>query len=206
MISFHRALIFVALFAPLTTNVMSQSETPGAGATEGFREAKNYIDAAYGVAFLDGGVERLGVPFPGASFLVGRRSFFTETMFLDGEVGLAFPSIGTGKFGVGRLNPNTGKSIALGVRPYPAHLYIQFGADKGRCDGNVKPRTLRRLNRRGKDVSELLCGESTFSIEGSSWLFYQMLTGDLSTFSQPTHSWSLWSSFMVTWGHRWYLR
>ena len=57
MISFHRILIFVALFAPLTTNVMSQSETPGAGATEGFREAKNYIDAAYGVAFLDGGLK-----------------------------------------------------------------------------------------------------------------------------------------------------
>ena len=99
------------------------------------------------------------------SFLVGRRSFFSENMFLDGEVGLAFPSIGTGKFGVGRLNPNTGKSVTLGVRPYPSHLYIQFGADKGRCDGNVKPQTLRRLNRRGKDVSELLCGESTFSIE-----------------------------------------
>ena len=55
MISFHRILIFVALLAPLTTNVLSQSETPGAGATEGVREAKNYIDAAYGVAFLDGG-------------------------------------------------------------------------------------------------------------------------------------------------------
>ena len=206
MTSFHRIQIFVALLAPLTTNVMSQSETPGASATEGFREAKNYIDAAYGVAFLDGGVERLGIPFPGASFRVGRRWFFSETMFLDGEVGLAFPSIGTGKFGVGRLNPNTGKSIALGVRPYPSHLYIQFGTDKGRCDGNVKPRTLRRLNRRGKDVSELLCGETTFSIEGSAWLLYQMVTGDLSTFSQPTYTSSLWSSFMVTWGHRWYLR
>ena len=102
-------------------------------------------------------------------------------MFFDGEVGLAFPSVATGKFGVGRLNPNTGKSVTLGVRPYPSHLYIQFGTDKGRCDGNVKPRTLRRLNRRGKDISELLCGESTFSVDGSAWLFYQMLTGDTST-------------------------
>jgi len=206
MTSFHRIVIFAALLAPLSTNVLSQSETPGAGATEGVQGARNYIDASYGVAFIEGGVERLGIPFPGGSFLVGRRSFFSQNMFLDGEVGLAFPTIGTGKFGVGRLNPNTGKSITLGVRPYPSHLYIQFGADKGRCDGNVKPQTLRRLNRRGKDVSELLCGESTFSIEGSAWLFYQMLTGDLSTFSQPTYTWSLWSSFMVTWSHRWYLR
>ena len=64
MTSFHRIQIFVALLAPLSTNVMSQSEAPGVGATEGVREAKNYIDAAYGVAFLDGGVERLGDSFP----------------------------------------------------------------------------------------------------------------------------------------------
>ena len=52
MISFHRIPIFVALFAPLTTNVMSQSETPGAG---GYKLGGQNIDAAYGVAFLDGG-------------------------------------------------------------------------------------------------------------------------------------------------------
>ena len=125
-------------------------------------------------------------------------------MFLDGEVGLAFPSIGTGKFGQREANPNTGKSIAWGCVRIPHHLYIQFGTDKGRCDGNVKPRTLRRLNRRGKDVSELLCGESTFSIEGSARLLYQMVPAK---HVRPiTYASSLWSSFMVTWGHRWYLR
>lgn len=201
MTSFRRFVILPALLGGLYWPVFSQSEKPSGGATEAVREARNYIDASYGVALIEG-----VVPFPGASFLVGRQSFLTETMFFDGEVGLAFPSVATGKFGVGRLNPNTGKSVTLGVRPYPSHLYIQFGTDKGRCDGNVKPRTLRRLNRRGKDVSELLCGESTFSVEGSAWLFYQMLTGDTSTFAQPTYTLSLWSSFMVTWSHRWYLR
>ena len=63
MIAFHRILIFVALLAPLTKNVVSQSKAPGVGATEGFREAKNYIDASYGVAFLDMGGEGLE-PFP----------------------------------------------------------------------------------------------------------------------------------------------
>ena len=201
MTPFHRIVVFAALLGPLHAHVFSQIETPNAGATEGVQEARNYIDAGFGVALIDG-----GYLFPGASFLVGRRSFFTETTFLDGEVGLAFPSFATGKLGVGKLNPTTGKSVTLGVRPFPSHLYIQFGTDKGRCDGNVNPRTIRRLNRRGKDVSQLLCGESTFSIEGSAWLFEQMLTGDTNSYFSLTYGISFWSSFMVTWSHRWYLR
>ena len=52
-------------------------------------------------------------------------------MFLDGEVGLAFPSIGTGKFGVGRLNPNTGKSITLGCVRIPHTCTFSLGPTKG---------------------------------------------------------------------------
>lgn len=144
------------------------------------------------------------LPFPGASVLVGRRVFRSETMFVDGEVGLAFPSGFTGKFGVGKLDPSTGRTVTLGVRPFPSHLYIQFGKDDGRCDGDVKPRTIRRLNRRGKDVSDLLCGESTFSIEGSAFLFDKLLTGQ-SSYYGGTYEISFWSSFMVTWSRRWYL-
>ena len=140
------------------------TEAPGVGATEGVREAKNYIDASYGVAFIEGGVERLGVPFPGASFLVGRRSFFSETMFLDGEVGLCFHRSAQANLGW-VAQPQHRQIHRTGVRPYPSHLYIQFGTDS-MLRRQREPRTLRRLNRRGKDVSELLCGESTFSIEG----------------------------------------
>ena len=184
---------------------MSQSEAPGVGATEGVREAKNYIDASYGVAFIEGGVERLGVPFRGLRFSWADGRSSLKPCSSMGRWGWRFHRSAQANLGWGGSTPTPANPSHWGcVRILTSVHSIWDG--QGRCDGNVNPRTLRRLNRRGKDVSELLCGESTFSIEGSSWLFYQMLTGDLSTFSQPTHTWSLWSSFMVTWSHRWYLR
>jgi hypothetical protein len=199
MTPIHRFVFFAALLGPMHLHVFSQSETPIAIATEGVQEARNYIDASWGLALIE---ER--VPLPGASVLFGRRVFRSETMFVDGEVGLALPSVVTGKLGLGKLNPSTGRTVTLGIRPFPSHLYIQFGKDDWRCGGDVKPRTIRRLNRRGKDVSDLLCGESAFSIEGSAFLFEKLLTGQSSYYGE-TYAISFWSSFMVTWSHRWYL-
>ena len=127
MTSFHRIVIFAALLAPLSTNVLSQSETPGAGVTEGVQGARNYIDASYGW------LHDLGLEFlSGGSFLVGRRSFFSQNMFLD-EIRVGVSGDRHRQVWRWKINPNAG-SPSLGVRPYP-HLYIQFGADKGRCDG-----------------------------------------------------------------------
>ena len=191
--------ILGSLLAFLNVQILAQFE-PSLGQSNGvLQQPRNYIDAAWGLALIE---DR--VPFPGASVLVGRRWFRSETMFIDGEVGLAFPSAATGKFGVGRLNPSTGRTVTLGIRPFPSHLYIQFGKDDGRCDGDVSPRTSRRLKRRGKDVSDLLCGESTFSIEGSAYLFEKLLTGS-SSYYGGTYAASFWSAFMVVWSHRWYL-
>ena len=200
MTSFHRFFVFATLLGPLHVHVFSQSETSVAGAKEGGQEARNYIDASWGLALIEE-----SLPFPGASVLLGTRVFRSETMFVDGEMGLALPSVVTGKFGVGKLNPSTGRTVTLGIRPFPSHLYIQFGKDDGRCGGDVKPRTIRRLNRRGKDVSDVLCGESAFSIEGSAFLVEPLLTGQ-SSYYGGTYDISFWSSFMVTWSHRWYLQ
>ena len=168
-------------------------------------QAQNYIDANFGLALLDG-----ILPFPGASFLFGRRSFRSETTFLDAELGVAFPTFATCKLGIGHLNPATGRSVACGIRPFPAHVYVQLGKEDGRCADNVGPRVARRLKRRGKDPSDILCGESIVSFELSAWLLESWLHGEspwtgYSTYHSATHEISAWSTFMVTWGYRWYL-
>lgn len=169
-------------------------------------QVQNYIDANFGLAYIGGGLD---VPFPGASFLYGRRSFQTKTIFLDAELGLAAPTVATCKLGIGHLNPATGKSVSVGIRPFPSHVYVQLGKEDGRCSDNVKPRIARRLKRRGKDPSDIMCGESLVSFELSAWLLenrlqFQRLRWGRTALNE-TFAISSWSTFMITWGHRWYL-
>ena len=178
------------------------SSSPSGSSFERF--GQSYIDANLGLAFLDG-----AFPFPGASFLVGRRSFRSESTFLDAEIGLAFPSVATAKFGAGRYNPLTGRSVSAGIRPWPAHVFVQFGRDDNRCSDDVKPRVARRLKRRGKDSSDIMCGESIVSIEASAFLIESLIWSDPGNFQYrfytASHDLSMWSAFMITWSHRWYL-
>lgn len=168
------------------------------------RFGQSYLDANLGLALLDG-----AFPFPGVSFLVGRRSFRSESTFLDAEIGLAFPSVATAKFGVGRYNPATGKSVSAGIRPWPAHVFVQFGRDDNRCSEDVKPRVARRLKRRGKDPSDIMCGESIVSIEASAFFIESAIWSDPGNFQYRlytgSYELSMWSAFMITWSHRWYL-
>ena len=65
--------------------------------------------------------------FPGASFLVGKRFEQSDgNLILDMEIGLAFPTIATGKIGGGFfLNKEEKSAIIVGVRPWPLHFYTQ---------------------------------------------------------------------------------
>ena len=148
-------------------------------------EAQNYIDANFGFALIELDDK---VPFPGASFLFGRRAFISQKTFFDFELGFALPTIATAKIGIGELDPITGKSWAVGIRPWPAHFYIQFGKEDNRCGDNIKPRIARRLKRRGKSSSDVLCGETIFSLELGN-----------------NDEISAYSAFMITYSHRWYL-
>ena len=178
------------------------SSSPSGSSFERF--GQSYIDANLGLAYAD-----WEFPFPGASFLVGRRSFRSESTFLDAEIGLAFPSVATAKFGAGRYNPSTGRSVSAGIRPWPANVFVQFGRDDNRCSDDVKPRVARRLKRRGKDSSDIMCGESIVSIEASAWLIDSLISS-YPLFFHPgnpsiSDELSLFSPFMITWSHRWYL-
>ena len=61
--------------------------------------------------------------FPGTSVLYGATTKYNSGIILDYEGGIAFPSIVTGKLGVGlSINEN---QFTLGVRPWPSATYLQ---------------------------------------------------------------------------------
>jgi hypothetical protein len=62
--------------------------------------------------------------FPGCSFLIGRQTSFGKSGFVDQQIGLAFPSIVTGKIGVGSKSEKG--SVSTGVRLFPGFAYVQF--------------------------------------------------------------------------------
>lgn len=61
--------------------------------------------------------------FPGASFLWGKTIYYNN-VFIDYEAGFAFPTVFTGKIGFGVGNENN--AIAIGIRPFPTSLYLQY--------------------------------------------------------------------------------
>ena len=62
--------------------------------------------------------------FPGASFLFGKTNYYQNNTLLDYQVGVAFPSIVTGKVGFGFGDENY--ATIFGIRPFPNSTYIQF--------------------------------------------------------------------------------
>ena len=62
--------------------------------------------------------------FPGCSYLIGTTYITKSNLVLDAQIGLAFPTLATGKVGVGFKAKNA--IITAGIRPFPSHLYIQI--------------------------------------------------------------------------------
>ena len=72
-----------------------------------------------GVSYID-----LDGYFPGCSYLIGTTYITKSNLVLDAQIGLAFPTFVTGKIGVGLKAKNS--IITAGIRPFPAHAYIQM--------------------------------------------------------------------------------
>ena len=66
--------------------------------------------------------------FPGASFLFGKTNYYQNNTLLDYQVGVAFPSIVTGKVGFGFGDENY--ATIFGIRPFPNSNYIQFSINE----------------------------------------------------------------------------
>ena len=84
-----------------------------------FSQSKNiYKEFNFGIAVLD------GAAFPGASFLFGNTSYYSNNTLLDYQIGAAFPSIITGKVGFGIGNEDF--AAIIGFRPWPTCPYLQL--------------------------------------------------------------------------------
>ena len=64
----------------------------------------------------------IGFP-PGSSFLYGKTTYYKNTL-IDLEIGPAFPSVITGKIGVGLGTDNF--AFLIGIRPFPLFTYLQI--------------------------------------------------------------------------------
>lgn len=67
--------------------------------------------------------------FPGASFLFGEHVKYNSGVILEYEGGVAFPSIVTGKAGIG-FSVDDKLDLTAGVRPWPTSTYIQIQAHR----------------------------------------------------------------------------
>ena len=162
---------------------------------------KQYFESNFGVAYLDD----FEVPFPGLSFLLGNRKFTSENIFVDMQIGLAFPTICTAKIGVGKYNYNKGKASVIGLRIWPTHIYIQHSKATDRCSKKVSRMALNRLKRRGKTRTNLLCGEWNFSLEAGIPVPVQqeLLDGEL-RWQTAYNELSFYSIAIITIGYRIY--
>ena len=102
-----KRIILILILAPLLT--LSQSNN-------------TYKEINLGIALFDDS------GFPGASFLFGKTNYYTNNTLLDYQLGVAFPSIVTGKIGFGIGNEDF--AAIIGVRPWPTCAYFQLSENE----------------------------------------------------------------------------
>ena len=102
-----KRIILILILAPLLT--LSQSNN-------------TYKEINLGITLFDDS------GFPGASFLFGKTNYYTNNTLLDYQLGVAFPSIVTGKIGFGIGNEDF--ATIIGVRPWPTCAYLQLSENE----------------------------------------------------------------------------
>ena len=107
--------LFFALSIKAQESSSFSDTDPSTGITK-----TSFFEWNFGVAFLS--YDSL-IPFPGGSALWGTTFINKENLIFEYEVGFAFPTLVTGKIGVGKRFNNT--SVVIGVRPWPTTVYLQ---------------------------------------------------------------------------------
>ena len=163
---------------------------------------QTYSEFNFGATLLSE-KEMFGGIWPGISGLIGRKKFYSRGKFTDAQIGSALPTFLTAKIGVGKYNFNKKTSSSVGLRIWPAHIYIQHS----RPTHLLSEKSVRRIKKRGSRINKKnsnqqnpksndinpICGEWNFSIEVGA--------GDI----PPTLSaFSFYSVAMVTIGYRIY--
>ena len=107
--------LFFALSIKAQESSTFSDTDPSTGITK-----TSFFEWNFGVAFLS---YDSFIPFPGGSALWGTTFINKENLIFEYEVGFAFPTLVTGKIGVGKRFNNT--SVVIGVRPWPTTVYLQ---------------------------------------------------------------------------------
>ncbi|MEJ6777234.1 MAG: hypothetical protein QNK85_07935 [Crocinitomicaceae bacterium] len=84
-----------------------------------YKSTHHFLEWNFGFAYI----EDIPFPLPGTSVLFGGTHINENNFIFEYEVGLALPSIVTGKLGIGRRFKST--EVIVGVRPFPFNIYLQ---------------------------------------------------------------------------------
>ena len=87
--------------------------------TSKWTSENSFIEWNFGVALISD----VNFPFPGTSVLWGKTLINENNFIFEYEGGFAFPTLLTGKIGIGKKFNTT--NLTFGVRPWPFHLYTQ---------------------------------------------------------------------------------
>ena len=87
--------------------------------TSKWTSENSFIEWNFGVALISD----VNFPFPGTSVLWGKTLINENNFIFEYEGGFAFPTLVTGKIGIGKKFNTT--NLTFGVRPWPFHLYTQ---------------------------------------------------------------------------------
>lgn len=109
-----KKLFFIVVLSFLIfSNIEAQEKATGT-------THSSFVEWNFGIALV--GVED-SFPFPGTSVLWGRTHTYENNLIFEYEVGMALPSVVTGKLGIGKKFNTT--KVIVGVRPFPFNLYLQ---------------------------------------------------------------------------------
>ena len=114
-----KKIILIFSLAPLLTFSQKSSGVIAQEIQEVAPSKNTYKEFNLGIAIMDN-----DFAFPGASFLFGKTNYFSNNTLLDYQLGIAFPSIVTGKIGFGIGNEDF--ATIIGFRPWPTCPYLQL--------------------------------------------------------------------------------
>lgn len=152
-----KKLIFLIFFIGNILNIHGQN-----------KYSRTYRELNTGVALLNKySTTELGDLLIGLSFVSGKQNYFSENFFFEYQMGLALPSIVTGKIGIGATGKVFGGSI--GVRVFPTFVYgqIHFRFQKSQLNFSAEVSPFYNYNS-GNEIGPSLGSNAIFTC-GYQW-------------------------------------
>ena len=94
-------------------------QTSNAQKSTSISSENSFIEWNVGIAFI----ADENFPFPGTSVLWGKTHVNENDIIFEYQAGFAFPSLITGKIGVGKMFGST--KVIAGIRPFPFNVFLQ---------------------------------------------------------------------------------